>query len=73
MVINAYSPSTWKEETVESVSKVNPDYRSFSVEKKIHKARTPLVPALRRQRQTDLWEFEDSLIYIMSSRTAKSM
>jgi hypothetical protein len=33
---------------------------------------TPLIPALERQRQTDLCGFEDSLIYRMSSRTAKA-
>ena len=31
---------------------------------------TPLVPALRRQRQADL-ELEASLVYTMSSRIAK--
>jgi hypothetical protein len=31
---------------------------------------TPLVPALRRQRQMDLCEFKASLVYIVSSRTA---
>jgi hypothetical protein len=30
-------------------------------------------PALGRQRQADLLEFEVSLVYIMSSRTAKAM
>ena len=29
----------------------------------------PLVPALRRQRQVDFWEFEASLFYRVSSRT----
>ena len=32
--------------------------------------RTPLIPALRRQRQADLCEFEASLVYRVSSRTA---
>jgi hypothetical protein len=31
----------------------------------------PLIPALRRHRQEDLYEFEDSLIYIVSSRPAR--
>jgi hypothetical protein len=31
-------------------------------------AHTPLIPALRRQAQTDLCEFEASLIYRMSFR-----
>jgi hypothetical protein len=31
-----------------------------------------LIPALRRQRQVDLCEFEDSLDYRGSSRTAKA-
>ena len=31
--------------------------------------RTPLIPALGRQRQVDLYEFETSLIYRASSRT----
>ena len=30
----------------------------------------PLIPVLRRQRQEDLCEFEASLVYIVSSRTA---
>ena len=30
---------------------------------------TPLIPALGRQRQTDLWEFKDSLVYRGNSRT----
>ena len=30
---------------------------------------TPLIPALRRQRQADLCEFEASLVYRASSRT----
>lgn len=32
----------------------------------------PLVPALRKQRQVDLCEFEASLVYKVSSRTAKA-
>jgi hypothetical protein len=32
----------------------------------------PLVPALESQRQVDLWEFEVSLVYKVSSRTAKA-
>ena len=31
---------------------------------------TPLIPALRGQKQMDLCEFKASLIYIVSSRTA---
>jgi hypothetical protein len=31
---------------------------------------TPLIPALRRQRQVDLCEFEASLVYKVSTRTA---
>jgi hypothetical protein len=34
---------------------------------------SPLVPALRRQRQADLCEFKSSLVYIMSPRTARAM
>jgi hypothetical protein len=26
----------------------------------------PLIPALKRQRQVDLWEFKASLVYIVS-------
>lgn len=33
---------------------------------------TPLISAFRRQRQEDLYEFEDSLIYIMNYRAAKT-
>ena len=29
----------------------------------------PLIPALRRQRQVDLYEFEASLVYRVNSRT----
>ena len=32
----------------------------------------PLFPALRRQRQVDLFEFEASLVYRASSRTART-
>lgn len=32
---------------------------------------TPLFPALRKQRQVDLYEFEASLVYIAGSRTAR--
>jgi hypothetical protein len=32
----------------------------------------PLIPALWRQTQMDLWEFMASLIYIVSSRKAKA-
>jgi hypothetical protein len=32
-------------------------------------AHTPLIPALRRQRQKSLCEFEASLVYIVSPRT----
>jgi hypothetical protein len=32
----------------------------------------PLIPALRRQRQADLCEFKVSLVYRMSSRTARA-
>ena len=33
----------------------------------------PLIPALRRQRQVNLCEFEVSLVYRVSSRTAKAV
>jgi hypothetical protein len=33
---------------------------------------TPLIPELRRQRQADLYEFEDNLIYKASSWTART-
>ena len=32
----------------------------------------PLVSILRRQKQVDLCEFETSLVYIVSSRTARA-
>ena len=32
----------------------------------------PLIPALGRQRQVDLGEFESSMVYKASSRTARS-
>ena len=31
----------------------------------------PLIPALGRKRQVDLCEFKDSLVYRVSSRTAR--
>ena len=34
--------------------------------------RTPLIPALGKQRQEDLCEFEDSLVYRVSFRTARA-
>jgi hypothetical protein len=34
--------------------------------------RTPLIPALGRQRQADLCEFEASLVYRVSFRTARA-
>ena len=33
----------------------------------------PLIPALRRQRHADLGEFEVSLVYRTSSRTARAV
>jgi hypothetical protein len=33
----------------------------------------PLIPALERQKQVDLWEFETSLVYRTSSRTARAI
>jgi hypothetical protein len=33
----------------------------------------PLIPAVERQRQMDLCEFEASLVYIESSRTARRL
>ena len=33
----------------------------------------PLIPALRRQRQVDLCEFEASLVYEASSRTVRAV
>ena len=33
----------------------------------------PLIPALRKQRQADLWEFEASLMYKASVRTARTV
>ena len=33
----------------------------------------PLIPALGRERQVDLCEFEASLIYRVSSRTARTV
>ena len=35
--------------------------------------RTPLIPALRRQRQADLCEFEASLVYREGSRTGSKL
>jgi hypothetical protein len=35
--------------------------------------RIPLIPALRRQRQLDLYEFETSRVYRVSSRTARAI
>jgi hypothetical protein len=35
-------------------------------------AANPLISALRRQRQADLYEFKVSLVYKVSSRTAKA-
>jgi hypothetical protein len=35
--------------------------------------RTPLILALGRQRQTDLFEFKASLVYTVSSRTARAI
>jgi hypothetical protein len=32
-----------------------------------------LIPVLRRQRQIDLCEFKSSMLYMVSSRTAKAM
>ena len=32
---------------------------------------TPLIPALGRQKQADLCEFKDNLVYRVSARTAK--
>ena len=32
----------------------------------------PLIPALRSQKQEDLYELEDSLCYTVSSRTAEA-
>jgi hypothetical protein len=32
----------------------------------------PRIPSLRRQRQMELYEFEDSLVYRMSSRTVRA-
>jgi hypothetical protein len=31
------------------------------------------IPALRKQRQVDLWEFQASLVYRVSSRTARTL
>jgi hypothetical protein len=33
----------------------------------------PLIPLLRRQSPADLWEFEASLVYRVSCRTAKAV
>ena len=33
---------------------------------------TPLIPALGRQRQADISDFEASLVYTLSSRTART-
>jgi hypothetical protein len=33
---------------------------------------TPIIPALRSQRKADLCEFKTSLVYRMSSKTAKA-
>ena len=33
----------------------------------------PLIPALERQRQVDLYEFEASLVYTVSFRTVRAV
>jgi hypothetical protein len=32
----------------------------------------PLIPALRRQRQVDIYKYEANLVYKVSSRTART-
>lgn len=34
---------------------------------------TPLIPALERQRQENLWEFKASLVYKVNSRIARAV
>ena len=34
---------------------------------------TPLIPALRRQRKAELYEFEASLVYRASTRTVRAV
>ena len=34
---------------------------------------TPLIPVLRRQRQVDICKFKASLVYKVSSRTARAV
>jgi hypothetical protein len=49
-------------------------YISFLRKKKvIRQWCVPLIPALGRQRRVDLCEFEASLVFIVSSRTAKAI
>ena len=43
-------------------------HRNISAELWWH---TPLIPALRRQRQVDFYEFKASLVYRVSSRIAR--
>ena len=49
----------------EEQSKLNKDLT------KLGKVVAPLIPTLRRQQQIDLCEFKDSLVYRVSSRTAR--
>jgi hypothetical protein len=35
--------------------------------------RTPLIPALERQKQADLYDFEASMVYKGSSKTARAV
>ena len=49
-----------------------PDFREGKKERGRGGRKQPLIPALGRQRQVDLCEFEASLVYRVSSRTARA-
>jgi hypothetical protein len=57
------------EPKVETGNPQQPKYNQYTKEKSRLWWLRPLTPALRRQRQADICEFEASLVYIVNSRT----
>jgi hypothetical protein len=75
--VHAFNPSTWEAEAGRFL-RLHSETLSQGKKKGGGRKRArqwwhiPLIPALRRQKQMDLCKFEASLVYRVSSRTARA-
>ena len=68
-----HAREVWADEPLENIScpRYSGNFNWLSKMETIEHGGTPSMPTLRRQKQVDLCVFKASLVYILSSRTAR--